>query len=92
MLNDNAFLHVKISGHSDIRGEAQSNLTLSIARAENVYQYLIKQGVDESQLSYMGYGEANPFSNVHAENRRIDFSVESISCQINFSKGSNIIS
>ncbi len=92
MLNDNSFLHVKVSGHSDIRGEAQSNLTLSIARAENVYRYLIKQGVDESQLSYMGYGEANPISSVHEENRRIDLSVQSISCQINFSKGSNIIS
>jgi len=92
MLNDNSFLHVKVSGHSDIRGEAQSNLTLSIARAENVYRYLIKQGVDESQLSYMGYGEANPISSVHKENRRIDLSVQSISCQINFSKGSNIIS
>jgi outer membrane protein OmpA-like peptidoglycan-associated protein len=92
MLKDHSFLQVEISGHSDIRGEAQSNLTLSITRAENAYRHLIKQGVDESQLTYTGYGETRTISTEHDKNRRIELSVQSISCQINFSKGKNLIS
>ena len=102
MLQNNSFLSVEVSGHTDARGNAAYNQTLSEQRAKNVYDYLIKQGVDDIQLSHKGYGETRLVNkcsdgvscseSMHEKNRRIDFEITSISHQINFTKGSVNIS
>ena len=98
MLKKKSFLVVEVGGHTDSKGSASYNKTLSEKRAKNARNYLIKQGVKPSQLKYKGYGEKNPknkckdgikcSNTMHAENRRIEFKVVQISHQINFESGS----
>ena len=95
MLKLNPYISIEVAGHTDSKGSAAYNLILSEKRASNVYEYLIKQGVDTSQLSYKGYGESEIKiidDSEHAENRRIEFKITKLSYQINFLKNSYIIS
>ncbi|MEN4053390.1 MULTISPECIES: OmpA family protein [Sulfurimonas] len=67
----------KIVGYTDSRGSESYNKKLSQRRAAAVMKALVKRGVDPSQLSALGMGEANPVaSNETAEgrakNRRIE--------------------
>ena len=95
MLKLNSFLSIQVAGHTDSKGSETYNLKLSEERAKNVYNYLVKQGVDTSQLSYKGYGETvlkNIKDGTNAENRRIEFKIKKISYQINFKMNSTSIS
>ena len=101
MLKENNYLHIEIAGHTDVKGDKSHNLLLSEQRAKSVQDYLTLQGVDISQLSYKGFGEEFPLNKCiegvwcsdqkHAENRRIEFNISSISYQIKFQKSSTII-
>jgi outer membrane protein OmpA-like peptidoglycan-associated protein len=67
-----------IEGHTDDRGSAEFNRTLSQARAESVKSYLVSKGVEPSRLDAKGFGPDRPIaSNQTAEgravNRRVDF-------------------
>ena len=67
----------KIVGYTDSRGSASYNKKLSLKRATAVMQALVERGVNPSQLTATGMGEANPVAdNVTAEgraqNRRIE--------------------
>lgn len=71
-----AYVHVQ--GHTDADGDEDSNLALSVARAETVVAELISRGVDESRLYAEGYGESDPLApndskENKAKNRRIAF-------------------
>jgi len=95
MLKSNSYLSIEVGGHTDSKGTQSYNLTLSDQRAKNVYDYLVNQGVDTSQLSYKGYGETdlkNKKDGLNEENRRIEFKIKKISYQINFKKNSSVIS
>ena len=95
MLKLNSFLSIQVAGHTDSKGSETYNLKLSEERAKNVYNYLVKQGVYTSQLSYKGYGETvlkNIKDGTNAENRRIEFKIKKISYQINFKMNSTSIS
>jgi len=58
MMKDNPQLFIEIGSHTDSRGSAQYNLTLSQNRAQSVVSYLIAKGVDPVRLSARGYGES----------------------------------
>lgn len=102
MMKENPFISVEVEGHTDAVGNDFANMELSASRANNVYRYLIQQGVDSTHLTFQGYGEkhllnrcadgVNCSNEEHALNRRIQFTVTDISQQINFEKGSNVIS
>lgn len=69
---------LKISGHTDSRGDAIKNQTLSMNRALSCQEYLIKKGVDPTRLSAAGYGESRPIADNMNEagrkqNRRVEF-------------------
>jgi len=74
---------IKILSHTDSRGPRAYNEILSNNRAREVVRYLIRQGIDESRLSYEGRGESQPVNECkdgvwcpnerHAENRRTEF-------------------
>lgn len=51
---------VEISGHTDSIGDDAYNQRLSEDRAKSVRAYLIRQGVAESRLSAVGFGETRP--------------------------------
>jgi OmpA-OmpF porin, OOP family len=68
----------EISGHTDNRGNPESNLGLSQGRAESVVKYLVSQGVSATQLSAKGYGQTKPITQnesvmARQKNRRIEF-------------------
>ncbi len=53
----NPTLKIELGGHTDTRGDAAENMTLSSNRAKAVYDYLIVQGIVADRLAYKGYGE-----------------------------------
>jgi OmpA-OmpF porin, OOP family len=69
---------VIIEGHTDDRGAADFNRTLSQQRAEAVKAYLVKKGVAAERLEARGFGpdrpvQPNTTSAGRAANRRVDF-------------------
>ncbi|WCN79011.1 OmpA family protein [Micromonospora sp. LH3U1] len=77
LLTANPSTQLRIEGHTDATGPAESNLLLSRARAEAVLDFLAAQGVAADRLSAKGYGETRlkvPDTNAanRAENRRVE--------------------
>jgi outer membrane protein OmpA-like peptidoglycan-associated protein len=70
--------HILIEGHTDSRGNPQTNKRLSEDRAQAVREYLIaNMGKDREEITSIGYGSAKPVasnetSDGRALNRRID--------------------
>ena len=81
ILNANASASIVLSGHTDNSGAEKFNQKLSLQRADEVKNYLVENGIDESRLKAIGQGESSPrASNDTLEgrglNRRVDFNVE----------------
>lgn len=63
-----------IEGHTDAKGSAEYNLTLSERRAQAVVRYLVQKGVAAGLLSARGMGESEPLDKSNpdaAVNRRV---------------------
>jgi outer membrane protein OmpA-like peptidoglycan-associated protein len=83
VMNTNKKLQIEIGAHTDSKGSAAANLTLSQMRAKTVQDYIVKSGIDIKRILAKGYGEtqlinkcsdAQPCSEIeHAQNRRIEF-------------------
>ncbi len=76
MLKRHTELQVQIEGHTDKRGDAAFNQTLSEQRAEAVKQALAKQGIATDRMQTIGYGEEKPLDiaetpQAWAVNRRV---------------------
>ena len=67
-----------IAGHTDARGDAKYNLSLSKRRADAVKGYLVsKQGIPASRIETVGYGKSRPLTTGTTEadmqmNRRVE--------------------
>ncbi len=80
VMNDNSTIKVEISGHTDSKGSDDYNRDLSQGRAQEVVNYIISQGIEESRMNAKGYGEEKPVATNdtdegRAENRRVEFTV-----------------
>ena len=76
-MKKNPDMVIELSGHTDKSGNEATNKSLSKERAKFIYDYLIKEGVPATSLSYKGLGSAKPaYSNKtkdgRAANRRIE--------------------
>lgn len=70
---------VRVDGHTDNRGNKQTNQTLSEERARAVKDYLVSQGLDASRLESAGYGDSKPIApNLTARGRELNRRVEFI--------------
>ena len=58
ILVDNPDVRIEIGSHTDSRGTAESNMTLSQRRSESVMAYLESKGIVASRLVAKGYGES----------------------------------
>ncbi|MEO8734896.1 MAG: OmpA family protein [Flavobacteriales bacterium] len=89
---DNPTIIIELAAHTDTRGSAPSNMTLSQNRAQSCVNYLISKGVDPARMVAKGYGETRPKITdaeiakmgtneekeaAHQKNRRVEFSVKS---------------
>jgi outer membrane protein OmpA-like peptidoglycan-associated protein len=84
-LKDNPGITIEIDSHTDSRGNAASNLKLSQARAQEVVNYLQKNGVSKARLIPKGFGATRLLNGCkvgvkcteaqHKQNRRTEFKV-----------------
>ncbi len=76
-LKENKLYKVEIVGHTDSRGKARENMTLSQERALSVKKALVAEGVDASRLKTSGRGELDPIeSNRTKEGREANRRIE----------------
>ncbi len=81
-LKENPRVIVSIHGHTDSAGDPDANLKLSNERANSVYSFLIKSGINASRLSFKGFGQSKPVvandtEEGRAKNRRTEFVIVS---------------
>jgi outer membrane protein OmpA-like peptidoglycan-associated protein/uncharacterized protein YidB (DUF937 family) len=74
-------LRLEVAGHTDNRGVASENQTLSEARATAVIVRLVQLGVDGAALKGVGYGDTQPVADNaskagRARNRRMQFAIQ----------------
>ena len=80
ILRENPTLEIEIIGHTDNVGDVNYNLTLSRRRANQVMEYLIRNGIDAKRLSANGFGSTQPIASNEVEetrqlNRRVAFRI-----------------
>lgn len=72
---------IRIEGHTDSKGSASKNESLSQRRSESVMDYLAGKGISPSRLDARGFGEERPIdsnstSTGRANNRRVEFKIQ----------------
>ena len=76
-LVNNPTVRVEVSAHTDNRGTANYNYSLSDSRANSVMEWLISNGIDAGRLTSKGYGFDQPIApNDTEENRQLNRRVE----------------
>ncbi|MEI6019742.1 MAG: OmpA family protein [Bacteroidota bacterium] len=78
-LISNSTLEIQINGHSDNTGMAFKNQKISELRAREVFEYLIKKGV-QNKMYFKGFGGMQPIADNgtdmgRAQNRRVEFEI-----------------
>jgi peptidoglycan-associated lipoprotein len=66
-LASNASIRVRLEGNTDERGSREYNIGLGERRAQAVRRALMLQGVAESQITTVSYGEERPAVTGHSE-------------------------
>jgi len=84
-LEEHPNVKVKITGHTDSRGDDEYNLHLSKKRSEAILNYLVSEGINRNRLTAEGYGESKLVNHCkdgvkcsgveHAQNRRTEFEI-----------------
>jgi peptidoglycan-associated lipoprotein len=69
---------IKLEGNCDEWGSDEYNIALGLKRADAVKKALVSEGVSESRISMVSYGESNAVCSdktkeCWAQNRRVDF-------------------
>ncbi len=72
-------MRIRIAGHTDNTGRSSVNLRISRERAERVFDYLTRNGIEPGRLVAQGYGDSQPIADNstdagRAANRRIGIS------------------
>ncbi len=78
--NSSANWRIEISGYTDNVGSDKYNLELSTNRAKSVYDYLVKNELGKTKITFIGRGASNFLNNNNSEegrsqNRRIEFKI-----------------
>ena len=75
----NPGIEIRINGHSDNTGLKWKNQRMSELRAREVFEYLIKKGV-QNKMHFKGFGSSRPIADNDtdagkAKNRRVEFEI-----------------
>lgn len=83
VLKDNKQFILRVNSHADANGNDDFNLALSVKRANEIKNYLVKKGIAADRIMTYGYGESRPLNNCtngvacselqHRQNRRTEF-------------------
>jgi len=80
LLKEEINIKIEIAGHTDSIGDNKANLILSENRSKSVKSYLVINGIKESRIKCVGYGEKQPITNNSTKdgrekNRRIEIRI-----------------
>ncbi len=80
LLREQINIKIEIAGHTDSIGNNKTNIILSNNRAKSIKSYLVKNGILESRIKCVGYGEKQPITNNSTKegrekNRRIEIRI-----------------
>jgi len=70
ILQDQPQIEVDIVGHTDSKGSAEYNQTLSVQRAQKVADFLKSKGIAEARIKVSGEGELQPIADNETERGR----------------------
>lgn len=59
-LRNNPSATLLIQGHTDVIGDPDYNMKLSLRRAESVARYFMDRGISKSRITYQGFGMSKP--------------------------------
>ena len=81
VLKDQPDRNIIVEGHTDSTGTPAKNDPLSLARAEEVKQFLVSRGVPAMRISARGFGASHPVASNdspegRANNRRVEIVIE----------------
>lgn len=87
-LVDNANINIELGSHTDARGSATSNQSLSQKRAQSAVDYIVSKGINRTRITAKGYGESQIKNRCkdgvscseeeHQENRRTEIRITGI--------------
>ncbi len=76
-LRDNPSATLLIQGHTDVIGDPDYNMRLSLRRAESVANYFMDRSISKSRITYQGFGMTKPLiDNSLPEGRMMNRRVE----------------
>ncbi|MCK4842600.1 MAG: peptidoglycan-associated lipoprotein Pal [Methylococcales bacterium] len=80
-LKNNSSQRIVLEGHADERGSREYNVALGEQRAKSVYRIMKMQGVSDSQVQIVSYGEEKPAASGMNEsswqlNRRVEIAYQ----------------
>lgn len=83
ILSENPEMNIEIHGHTDIQGESDYNIDLSMQRSKSVTNYLISKGIDPTRIDFKGFGSDAPIADNTDElgrklNRRVEILITSL--------------
>jgi|GEM_PF-4311370 len=68
--------NILVTGHTDQQGDAANNLVLGQDRADEIKEYLVRNGINGNRIETDSMGESAPISSDDAENRRVEVSIK----------------
>ena len=83
VVNRETDVHIAVCGHASIEGEDPYNDDLSRRRAQAVYNYLVRKGLDKDRMTIRFFGSRVPNEDHEREEFRRDRRVEVIVIDIN---------
>lgn len=92
LMKENTGMVIELGSHTDCRGAAKANLTLSDKRAKSSAAYIVSKGIGADRIYGKGYGESKLINKCacegkvvskcseeeHAQNRRTEFKIVKI--------------
>ncbi len=83
LVDNPAVTQIRVEGHTDNTGDPSANLELSGQRALTVKNYLVSQGIADTRVLAVGFGDTKPIADNateagKAQNRRTEFRIATV--------------